>query len=161
MRLKEHTHHPLRTELKLAGGSGQFGFEPRSGQIAFADTDHMYEVEISPTAHEMHDGGKSRQDLALAFARSVVAPIAAATADTHPQIAELASEIEERHALLRPSAPPRARPISQLSFSCIAAWLGAVARAAPSSGYSALADEARIAPLPGAVPLPDILRVNE
>ena len=186
-RLKEHTVHPARTRLKLGGTSGQFGFDPDTGQIAVVDTDHIHESGApAPTAAEQASPGRSLQDLVYAFSNSVLSPTVAYLNQTRPavgpivpllpQLADLAEEIGRRHLVLRAGVPAGGAPTAQLSFSCLSAWLTAFAATVPPSlgthTWPAVARTSTAGGLHGLVsssswqharppraPTPDILRV--
>ena len=138
-RLKEHTMIPAHTELKLGGSSGQFGHDPDTGQIAFADTDHAYEVDgPAGTATEQLSPGHRMQDLVLAFSNSVIRPAAEhALNGSLPQLRDLVVEIARRNDALRVGLPPGVNSV-QMSFSCVSAWIRALAgTVSAGSGLSA------------------------
>ena len=135
-RLKEIAHRS--GGLKLGGPSGQLGHDTDTGQVVFVDTDHMYEVDSpASTAVEQAAPGHSAQDLVFDFSSSVLVPVAVHILNNSiPQLGDLVKEIEERHTIITVGLPLGQNTV-QLAFSCVVAWLRAVATSiAPPAGTS-------------------------
>ena len=145
LQLKEHTQLPRHDQFKLGGPSGQFGFETTSGMVAIADSDHLRDSGApASTAVEQTRPGKSTQDLVLAYARSLLRPSAVLLNGSLPELATLTDEIEHRSHAVASGTPPGVVSV-QLSFSCVGAWLTALAASShpPASAPCRWCREAR------------------